>query len=211
MMITRNRKQIAVIHIVDKRTLYFDSLINFVYYRHLFPISDKKYDGRRKRDCILERTLFRNCSLKIFNSAPVRELFLSKFVPPMSREVIMKYYTSCVSNNRFFGEKERKKKQKKKQSKRSSRLCHGKFEFTSWHISFFLSSSCNRRSWSLTVRIRMTLARDDKLSIFSNATDTQRYGYGTFSALQMFLEFIVSCWHSRANKAIVFNLHFARC
>lgn len=42
MMITRNRKQIAVIHIADKWTLYFDSLINFVYYRHLFPISDKK-------------------------------------------------------------------------------------------------------------------------------------------------------------------------
>ena len=41
MMITRNRKQIAVIYIVDKRTLYFDSLINFVYYRHFFPISDK--------------------------------------------------------------------------------------------------------------------------------------------------------------------------
>ena len=121
MMITRNRKQIAVIHIADKWTLYFDSLINFVYYRHLFPISDKKkYDGRRKRDCTLVRTLFRNCGLKILNSAPRTSIFLSKFVPPMSREVIMKCYTSCESNNRFFGEKERKQKQTKRQSKGSA-------------------------------------------------------------------------------------------
>ena len=56
-----------------------------------------------------------------------------------------------------------KKGRKLKQTKLRQNKSSKRFNFL---LSVFLSSSCNRTSWSLTVGIRMTSARDHKLSIF---------------------------------------------